>query len=46
LKSGIADLNKEEAGLLKAYKSIGSKRLRQSLLSHLKTIAKMENALK
>lgn len=42
LKSGIADLNKEEAGLLKAYKSIGSKRLRQSILSHIKTVAKIE----
>lgn len=46
LKSGIADLTKDESGLLKAYKSIGSKRLRQSILSHLKIIAKMENALK
>lgn len=45
LKSGVG-LNKEEAGLLKAYKSIGSKRLRQSILSHLKIIAKMENTLK
>ena len=46
LKNGIADLNKEEAGLLKAYKSIGSKRLKQSILSHLKTIAKMEKTSK
>ena len=42
LKSGVADLNKEEAELLKAYKSIGSKRLRQSILSHIKTLAKIE----
>ena len=42
LKNGVADLNKEEAGLLKAYKSIGSKRLRQSIMSHIKTIAKIE----
>lgn len=42
LKSGIADLNKEEAGLLKAYKSISNERLRQSILSHLKTVARIE----
>jgi len=45
LKSGVADLNKEEAGLLKAYKSIGSERLRQSILSHIKTVAKIEKGI-
>lgn len=42
LKSGIVDLSKEEVALLKTYRSIGNKRLRESILSHLKTIAKIE----
>jgi len=46
LKSGIADMNKEETGLLKAYRSISNYRLRQNLLTQFKIIAKMGKSSK
>lgn len=46
LKGEIADMNKDETGLLRAYRAIGSNRLRQNLLTQLKIIAKMGKASK
>jgi len=46
LKSGIAEMNKEEAGLLRAYRSISNNRLKQNLLTQFKIIAKMGKASK